>query len=203
MSVNVVVCEVEPVVAVIVTVEVPAGVPVLLPPLVELELPPHPADPRPAITTRLKQVRATHRSAGFVPLAANLNERSDRPHRIHRTATIKKGIAGNRCSLIGENIAALATVVIVSVVDTAEPLGVTVAGLNEQDANCGNPEHVKLVAAANPPDGVTVIVDVAELPAATVALAGLAAMAKSPDDAPPTVTVTAVDVEDANVPSPP
>jgi len=39
-----VVCDVEPAVAVIVTVEVPEGVPVL-PPLEEPELPPHPANP--------------------------------------------------------------------------------------------------------------------------------------------------------------
>ena len=103
---------------------------------------------------------------------------------------------------MGESIAVLAVVEIVSVVDAAEPVGVTVAGLNEQDADCGNPEHAKLVAAEKPPDGVTVIAVVAELPAATVALAGLEASVKSPE-VPPTVTVTAVDVDDENVPSPP
>jgi hypothetical protein len=104
---------------------------------------------------------------------------------------------------MGQNIAALAVVAIVRVVDAADPFGVTVAGLNEQDADCGNPEQAKLVTAENPPDGVTVIVVVAELPAATVALAGLAATVKSPETPAPTVTLTAVEVEDANVPSPP
>ena len=46
------------------------------------------------------------------------------------------------------------------------------------------------------------IVAFAELPAATVPLAGLTASVKSGVGAPPTVTVTAVDVDDANVPSP-
>ena len=103
----------------------------------------------------------------------------------------------------GASKAKFAVVVIVTVVDAGEPAGVTLAGLKEHDAACGNPEHAKVVFAVNPPEGVSVIVDVVELPAATVTVAGLVASVKSPDDAPPTVTVTAVDVEDPNVPSPP
>ena len=51
-------------------------------------------------------------------------------------------------------------VVIVIVVATALPDGVTVAGLNVQLAPAGNPEHAKLTAELNPFSGVTVSVNV-------------------------------------------
>ena len=196
------VCDVEPAVAVIVTAEVPAGVPVLCPVLDEPELPPHPAKPTTARVSSTREASTRNRIAGFNSAAANFVAAENMATSRNTVTTISEGGFGHRSPLVGEMIAVPADVVIVSVVDAGAPLGVTVAGLNEQDASCGNPEHVKLVVAANPPDGVSVIVDVAELPWVTVAVAGLAASVKSPDDWCPTVTVTAVDVEDANVPSP-
>jgi hypothetical protein len=196
------VCVVEPAVAVIVTVEVPAGVPVLPPPDEEPELPPHPVKLRTAIASTATEPIRPNRNVGVALRLASWNRHRTARASKHRTALTNVGSGGHRYSREGKNKAALAVVVIVSVVDAAEPLGVTVAGLNEQAADCGNPEHAKLVAAEKPPDGVTVTVVVAELPAATVALAGLAASVKSPEE-PPTVTFTALDVDDANVPSPP
>jgi hypothetical protein len=48
------------------------------------------------------------------------------------------------------------------------PEGVTLAGLNEQVAPLGNPEHAKVTAELKPFDGVTVKVTVPELPELTV-----------------------------------
>jgi hypothetical protein len=59
------------------------------------------------------------------------------------------------------------------------PLGVTEVGLKVQDANEGRPEHENVVAAANPLAGVMLTVDEAELPLATVTVAGVRAMEKS------------------------
>ena len=194
MSVKVVVCDVEPAVAVIVTVEVPAGVPVLPPVLDEPELPPHPANPRTATARTQTEASTSKRNAGFHSVAAHQAPSIASASNRTKTAASSKAGSVHRRSRIGENIALRAVVLIVSVVVAAAPLGVTVAGLNEHDADCGSPEHVKLVAAANPPDGVTVIVDVAELPAATVPLVGLDPNAKSPAPAVIT-TLTAFETE--------
>ena len=181
-----------------VTVEVPAGVPPL--PLLELfEPPPQPANPKIAIAKRAAIASNLGRTADPAAQAANTTASKKTEN---NTPTTGVGLVRAQGSRAGVNIAVPAEVVIVTVVDTAAPLGVTVAGLNAHAAPCGSPEHTKLVVAVKPPDGVSMIVAFAELPAATVPLAGLTASVKSGVGAPPTVTVTAVDVDDANVPSP-
>lgn len=76
------------------------------------------------------------------------------------------------------SIAAWPTVVIVSVVVAALPLGVSVAGVNEQLARRGRPLHEKLTGVVKDPWGVTVRVKVAVWPSVMVWLAGLAAIVK-------------------------
>jgi hypothetical protein len=202
VSENVALCDVEPAVTVIVTVEVPAGVPVL-PPLEELEPPPHPANPRTATASTQTEASSPNRNPRFHPSVSNRTNSIDSAITESRTVATGKGVTGHRCLRAGKIIALPADVAIVIVVaEEPVPLGVTVAGLKLQEAPVGRPEQVKLTCWLNPPLGVTLMVLVAELPAATVALVGLAARAKLPDD-PPTVTATAVEVDDANVPSPP
>jgi hypothetical protein len=204
VSVNVVVCDVEPAVAVIVTVEVPDGVPVLPPPLVEPELPPHPANPRIATLTKQQEASSPNRNAGFASSASNRTNSIDRATNKRRTVATGKGAKYHRCSRVGEITALPADVaIVIVVVEALAPLGVTVAGLKLHEAPVGRPEQVKLTCWLNPPLGVTPTVLVAELPAATFALIGAAASVKLPDDPPPTLTATAVDVDDAKVPSPP
>lgn len=201
---NVVVCDVEPAVAVMVTVEVPDGVPVLPPALEEPELPPHPANPRIVTVSTPTEASSPNRNPGFHPSASHRTNSIDRPTSESRTVATSKGAIGQRCSRVGEIIPLRADVVIVIVVvEVPVPVGVTVAGLKLHEAPVGSPEQVKLTGWLNPPLGVTLTELVAELPAATVALVELAASVKLPDDPPPTVTATAADVDDANVPSPP
>lgn len=82
----------------------------------------------------------------------------------------------------------------------AAPFGVTEAGPNVQEANEGRPEHENVVAAANPLTGVMLTVDDAELPLATVALAGVSAMEKSGE--PVTLSVTTFELDVALLASP-
>jgi hypothetical protein len=100
--------------------------------------------------------------------------------------------------------AAFTSVVMVSMeVGLLVPFGVTDAGLNVQLVFAGRPEHVKFTAWLNPPDGVTVRVDVTELPWLTEPLEGLRAMLKSAAEAAAMVTTTADDEDVALVVSPP
>lgn len=100
--------------------------------------------------------------------------------------------------------AAVTLVVMVSMeVGLLVPFGVTDAGLNVQVAFAGRPEHVKFTAWLNPPEDVTVRVDVTELPWLTEPLEGLRAMLKSGATAAAMVTTTADDEDVALVVSPP
>ena len=63
--------------------------------------------------------------------------------------------------------------VIVSIVVTVLPFGVTEVGLNVQPASAGSPLHEKLIGLVNEPCGVAVSVNIADCPAVTVALLGL------------------------------
>jgi hypothetical protein len=61
-----------------------------------------------------------------------------------------------------------AVVEIVNVVETAAPLGVSVAGAKAHAVVAGNPEQVKLTAELKPPLGVSVRIAVTFCPAGTV-----------------------------------
>jgi hypothetical protein len=82
----------------------------------------------------------------------------------------------------------------------ADPFGVTEAGLNVHDVNDGSPEHASVVAAENPFAGVMLTVDDAELPPATVALAGESDMEKLGE--PVTVKITTLELDGALLASP-
>jgi hypothetical protein len=102
-------------------------------------------------------------------------------------------------------IEAVATFVArVRVVDAAAvPLGVTVAGANEQVLYTGRPEQAKLTGLLKPPAGAMLTVEVAVLPGLTLAVAGLSEMLKSAGTGAVTVTETADEVEAAKFVSPP
>jgi hypothetical protein len=89
------VCVVEPAVAVIVTVEAPAGVPVLLPPVEEPELPPHPAKPSVAKMTMPTEASNRNRNAGFASRVANFDPNKRAVANKHRSATMVAGSRGN------------------------------------------------------------------------------------------------------------
>jgi hypothetical protein len=69
------------------------------------------------------------------------------PNRKTRPA---KTVAGRNDRESCRNAAACVPAEIVSVVVAVAPEGVTVAGLKEQLAPAGNPEHAKLTAEVNP-----------------------------------------------------
>jgi hypothetical protein len=73
----------------------------------------------------------------------------------------------------------LAAVVTVSVVEAAEPDGVTVAGEKLHDAPEGNPEQLNETAELNPFRGATEILVVPFCPAVTLSDAGEATTEKS------------------------
>jgi hypothetical protein len=79
----------------------------------------------------------------------------------------------------------------VSVLVTGAPLGVTLEGLNEQLAPVGRPLQLKLTESLNPPTGVTVMVEVPELPGTRLTDVGEAEMLKSGGSV--TVSVTVAD----------
>jgi hypothetical protein len=105
---------------------------------------------------------------------------------------------------VGRYFRSKADVVLVAmvsvVVDTAVPLGVTVAGLKVQVAWEGSPEHAKVMAEAKPKVGVAVTVVVPLPPPAMETVLGLKDKLKL---GVPTTTLTAVEVEVAKTPSPP
>ena len=98
--------------------------------------------------------------------------------------------------------AAFTSVAIVRVEVAAAPLGVTLAGLNEQVEKLGSPLHARFVAALKPFVGVTVTVNIAFVPLVTVPLVGVNEREKSGGPA-VTTTVTALDTEAALLVSPP
>ena len=112
-----------------VTVEVPAGVPPL-PLLVLFEPPPQPSNPKIAIAKRAVIAsnldRADPDAQAAKTIASMKNE--------NNTPTTGAGRLPALGSRAGVNIAVPAEVVIVTVVDTAAPPGVTVAGLNAHAA---------------------------------------------------------------------
>ena len=88
-------------------------------------------------------------------------------------------------------------------VEVPFPLGVTDVGLNVQVLFAGRPEQARLIAWLNPPDGVMMMVDVAEAPGLTEPMEGLKAILKSPAEAAVMVTTTAEEDEAALAVSPP
>jgi hypothetical protein len=93
---------------------------------------------------------------------------------------------------------------IVNVVVTAPLPGVTVVGAKVQLASDGNPVQAKLTCWVKPPAGVTVRVVVPLPPAAAMAmLVGLAPTVNDRGTAAFTVMVTAEEVEDVKLVSPP
>ena len=90
---------------------------------------------------------------------------------------------------------------IVSVVVTAVPLGVTVAGLKLQVEFAGNPEQANVVAALKPLSGVTLTVVVVVAPLAMLALDEDRDSAK-PGTGAVTTTVTAPEIDGALLASP-
>jgi hypothetical protein len=94
-----------------------------------------------------------------------------------------------RNAIVGE-VRAVVTMVAVDVAPVA--VGVTELGFSEQDEPAGTPVHVRATAVVNPFNPVTVIVEVAVAPAATLTLAGDAAMVKSGLVVPPVPVSVAV-----------
>ena len=80
----------------------------------------------------------------------------------------------------------------VRVVDTGDPLGVTLAGEKAQLDAAGNPLQAKVTGELIPLTGLTVMVNVAAWPALMVALAGEASTEKSPLGLPTTRVVVPV-----------
>lgn len=80
----------------------------------------------------------------------------------------------------------------VRVVDTGDPLGVTLAGEKVQFDAAGTPLQAKVTGEFMPLTGLMVMVNVAVCPALMVALAGEASMVKSPLGLPTTRVVAAV-----------
>ena len=93
--------------------------------------------------------------------------------------------------------------IVIVVLEAAVPFGVTDVGLNAQVEFVGRPEHAKVVAAANPFTGVTVIVAVAAVPAVTDAVAGEIERLKSAAGGAFTVIDTADELEVRLPASPP
>ncbi len=100
------------------------------------------------------------------------------------------------------SIAALTFVLIVSVAVAALPFGVRADGAMVQVAFCGAPAQASVTGWLNPPIGVIEMVDVTELPGATLPLAGASAMPKSTATGAVIVTATAGEVEAALPASP-
>lgn len=172
----------EPDVAVTVTEYVPAGVVSLT----ELLVPPQALIP--AATSMSSRIEVTTKTG---PLRLRL-----------RNAII--GSSRSDSEPVASVTAACTLLSIVMVeVEAAVPFGVTVAGLKAQVELAGSPEHVKVVAAANPLTDVIVIVAEAGVPAVTDALAGEIARVKSAGGAALTVMDTAAEVDVRLPPSPP
>lgn len=107
----------------------------------------------PATTGRIHRVRA--RVASLVSMLPSSNP----------------AIASASVAPQGDDISPAArgaVVVMVNVVVMAAPLGVSDAGAKAQLDSAGRPEQEKVTAWLKPPDGVTVSVEVTELPATTL-----------------------------------
>jgi hypothetical protein len=147
-SVAVVVCEVEPEVPVMVIVELPAGVPVLPPPLEEPLLPPQPQMKRKKRASELTATRGI-RTRRF---CVSVNRITDRMNATEKIRSLKGGIDGIRSPT---RMFERAVVVTVTVAEAAAPFGVTLVGDTEQVAAMGAPLHARLTAELKPPLGVT------------------------------------------------
>ena len=94
---------------------------------------------------------------------------------------------------VNETAAALGAVVLMlRVVETGDPLGVTLAGENAQLDAAGRPLQANVTGEFMPLTGLIVMVNVAAWPALIVALAGEASMVKSPLALPTTRVVVPV-----------
>jgi hypothetical protein len=105
---------------------------------------------------------------------------------------------GRPCGL-GES-AVCTGAIIVTVLITAAPLGVTTAGLKLQLVPEGNPEQLKLIGKLKPFSGIKVTVRVDGCPGVRLTLGLLITIAYS---GAPTVTVTTAEVEGESLVSPP
>jgi hypothetical protein len=84
----------------------------------------------------------------------------------HNTSVSPPPGRPNRSAIV--NVVALSAAVIVSVLVTCPPAGVTVAGENEQVTPTGSPVHASTTGELKPLSGVTVTVAVAVDPCMTV-----------------------------------
>jgi hypothetical protein len=161
VSENVVACDSDPEVAVTVTVDVTG---------------PGLDDPPPHPLRRVRAPRQTVQSS-----IAWIARRLFHPRQQMAMAKVAPGRAEPGCAGLAWRwlAAAVADVVMVTVVDDA-PGGVMLAGEKAHEAPAGRPdEQAKVMADANPPCGETAMEAVALPPAVTVRDAGVAAREKS------------------------
>ena len=107
---------------------------------------------------------------------------------------------GTPCGACLDEVAICTGAIIVTVLMTAAPLGVTIAGLKLQLVPEGNPEQLKLIGKLNPFSGIKVTVRVDGCPGVRLTLGLLITIAYS---GAPTVTVTTAEVEGESLVSPP
>jgi hypothetical protein len=135
------------------------------------EPPPQPeTNPRPVRKTRIE----SQRSLGFL---IPLNDK--RQTKTPASASVLPDPEAPEAGKVFMPVFADAVVVMVAVVVTAAPLGVTLLGANVHDESEGNPEQAKVTAWLNPLAGVTVRVVLPVEPAVTVIALGLAETEKS------------------------
>lgn len=187
VKVSVAVCVIalapEPELAVTVTVLVPAGVPAF-PEGCEEE------PPQPSASPPIPSISARQKNCG----AHFLLRKKSRP--IART--VPPPVNGQ--GLLFLLVDAAVVVMVIVVLATAVPFGVTVAGAKLQAASLGRPEQAKLTGALKPLSGVTDRPTVPLLPGMTERLDNWAASVKV--GAAFTVSVTAEETEDAKFVSP-
>ena len=184
VNVNIVVCDMEPEVAVIVTVEVSVEW------LLDEELPQAVAPIARAMAKAMIDTRP-RRARHF-----RARRRNQRPN--PRTARVK----GARPPLKSGRAMADVLPENVTVVLTGAPAGVTVAGLKLHETPEGSPEQAKVTAASKPLTGATVMLAVAGVELVSVPLPGLIDSEKSGAGA-EMVTVTAAEVLPLKLVSPP
>ncbi len=172
------VCVRLPAVAVMVTVEVPEGVTDPEPEPVDFEPPPQPVSVCRASNENITTPNIRSHVCRCLRLHV-LGQKSRAKIAPPEPAAAKRWRSRSVTPLSRAALAEVTFVAIVSVVGTALPFGVTLAGLNAQDEYAGSPEQLNVVAVANPFAGVTVIVVVVVLPAMTEADAGLRSTEKS------------------------
>lgn len=185
VNVNVVVCDIEPEAAVIVTVEVCVVWPL------DTELPQAVAPIARAIAMAIIESRPKRRRHFRVRL------RNQRPN--PRAAKVK----GARPPL--KSGPAMADVVPenATVVLTGAPAGVTFAGLKLHEMPGGSPEQAKVTTASKPLTGVTVMLAVAGVELVSVPLPGLIDSENSGGGGAEIVTVTAAEMLPLKLVSPP